>query len=879
MCARPPMHRLVCFARAIAALLAVAPAFAQAEWTPLFDGESLAGWHVIGEGSFTVEDGVIVATHAKEQAPYGHLVSDGRYADFALRVRFRTTRGNSGLYFRVAEEGFSGVTGFQAEIDPNAKTGGLYETNGRGWVVAPSDELLQRRFRVGDWNTMVVSARGTRLRVAVNGLLTADLDDEQGRREGHIALQVHGGQDVKVEFASVELLADPARDPLLTPADDARFAGAVTLDGFFPFEPPGTLEAWKERRERVRRQILVAAGLWPMIGAPPSTPVIHGRVDRGDHTVEKVFFESFPGHFVTGNLYRPAGEHDARRPAVLSPHGHHADGRFLWTTDGHVEAELESGAEEHAGAARSVLQARCAHLARMGCVVFHYDMVGYADSQQVSHRDGFKDVTALMQLQSAFGLQTFNSLRAFDFLASLPDVDPNRIAVTGASGGGTQTMILCAIDDRPVAGFPAVMVSTAMQGGCVCENAPYLRLGSGNVEFAALAAPRPYAMSAANDWTIDIEAKGLPFLKELWGLHGVEELVDARCWPEFGHNYNLPAREMMYRWFDQHLALGGERVAEEPFEPLEPAALSVFDDAHPLPARASDVGALRRWWREASEERMAALAPTDAASLARYRRVVGGALEVMLGTELPASGTVAAAEAYDVVDDTGRVRTVFLNLGRGPDEVVPATLYRPADDADWNGTVVIDVREGGAWWSDANALVLAGAALLAPDELGTESSRGAGLPVDGGRHGTYVGYTYGYNRTLLAQRVHDVLTAIAYARDLPGAERVRLLGTGDAGVWAVLAAALAGDAVERVATELPWDFDEVESFDHPGFLPGAVKYGGVDAFAALLAPRELRVYGGALPAGVRRAYAAAGVRGAAEEATSRTDDALAWLAE
>ncbi len=128
-------------------------------------------------------------------------------------------------------------------------------------------------------------------------------------------------------------------------------------------------------------------------------------------------------------------------------------------------------------------------LARLGCIVFHYDMVGVADSQPIAHASGFADVAAELRLQSAMGLQTWNSIRALDFLLSLPEVDPKRIGVTGASGGGTQTFLLGAIDDRPAVAFPAVMVSTGMQGGCVCENASYLRQGLGNVDLAAVFAP------------------------------------------------------------------------------------------------------------------------------------------------------------------------------------------------------------------------------------------------------------------------------------------------------------------------------------------------------------------------------------------------------
>src|ERR1051325_10436318 len=112
------------------------------------------------------------------------------------------------------------------------------------------------------------------------------------------------------------------------------------------------------------------------------------------------------------------------------------------------------------------------------------------------------------------GLQTWNSIRALDFVTSLPDVDASRIGVTGASGGGTQTFILCAVDPRPAVEFPAVMVSTAMQGGCTCENASLLRIHTGNIEFAALFAPKPQGMTCANDWTKEMSTKGFPELKQ-----------------------------------------------------------------------------------------------------------------------------------------------------------------------------------------------------------------------------------------------------------------------------------------------------------------------------------------------------------------------------
>ncbi len=256
--------------------------------------------------------------------------------------------------------------------------------------------------------------------------------------------------------------------------------------------------------EELRARMRITQGLWPMPAAGPLHAVVHGKQDMGDYTIEKAYLETLPGFFTTGSLYRPKQE--GKRPGVLCPHGHWANGRFHDAGMAAAERELEQGAEVNLEAARSPLQARCVQLARMGCIVFHYDMIGYADSQQLSYdlvhrfakqrpemngpeRWGFFSPRAESRFQHVMGLQTLSSLRAVDFLESLPDVDPSRIAVTGASGGGTQTFMLAALDPRIAAAFPAVMVTTAMQGGCTCENACGLRIDTGNVEFAALFAP------------------------------------------------------------------------------------------------------------------------------------------------------------------------------------------------------------------------------------------------------------------------------------------------------------------------------------------------------------------------------------------------------
>ena len=186
-------------------LAASATAFAAEKFTPLFDGKTLHGWHVIGKGEWRIEDGAIHGTHEKSEKEFSHLVTDRDYTNFTVRLKFKSLKGNSGLYFRVAEKGFSGVTGFQAEIDARVDVGGLYETNGRNWVSKPTADQVKTWFKPDEWNEMTVSAHGSNIVVTVNGKTTSDLKNDPGRAFGKLALQVHGGQDGDVWFKEIEI--------------------------------------------------------------------------------------------------------------------------------------------------------------------------------------------------------------------------------------------------------------------------------------------------------------------------------------------------------------------------------------------------------------------------------------------------------------------------------------------------------------------------------------------------------------------------------------------------------------------------------------------------------------------------------------------------
>jgi dienelactone hydrolase len=644
--------------------------------------------------------------------------------------------------------------------------------------------------------------------------------------------------------------------------NDPRLGELKHLDNYFPFTPSKDAAAWKERVEYVRRQILVSNGLWPMPTRSPLKPVIHGRVDRDDYTVERVYMETVPGLYLTGSLYRPKNK-TGKLPAVLCPHGHWSNGRFYDAGENGLKGELKSGAEKFDPSGRYPLQARCVHLARMGCVVFHYDMLGNADSvpltQQLVHgfskqrpelnatdRFGFFSAQAELRLQNVMGLQTFNSIRALDFLETLPDVDVKRIGVTGASGGGTQTFILAAIDERPAAAFPAVMVSTAMQGGCTCENACYLRIGTGNIEFAALCAPRPLAMSAANDWTVDIMTKGYPELKQHYAMLGAPNNVLAKYF-DFGHNYNHPSRAMMYAWFKEHLKLGDVSTEERDFKPLSIEEMTVWNAENPKPKMDVEAElALTKALEEDSQKQIKALEPRDEKSLAEYRRVVGGGWDVIIGRRLSNAGEVVQ-EATPVKIDRGDYWEFGSLLhNKTHNECVPAAFFMPKE---WKGDVVVWVDgdgksalyDGDKPRAEVKQLLDAGMSVAAADLLYQGESQLDGKPLTEARrvhnnNREFAGYTYGYNHPVFCQRVHDVLTLLSFIKnnELHPPKRIHLLGVHNGGVLATAACAQSGIAIDRFAVYIDdFRFGDKANIRDVDFVPGAVKYGGLPGLAAL----------------------------------------------
>jgi dienelactone hydrolase len=303
------------------------------------------------------------------------------------------------------------------------------------------------------------------------------------------------------------------------------------------------INAWETRKAELRKCFFEQLGLSPMPKKTPLNPIYTPVRKFDGYTVQNVGIETLPGVYLCGSLYRPA-KGKGPFPAILCPHGHFTN----------PDLNLY-------GRYRPDMQYRCATMARMGAVVFSYEMFAYGESLlQVGKID---HQTAL-----AMTMQTLNSIRLLDFLTSLPSVDQKRIGVTGASGGGTQTFLLTALDDRVSVSVPVVMVSSYFFGGCPCESGLPIHscsnLGTNNAEIAAMASPRPMlVVSDGSDWTANVPTIEFPYLKKVYALYGKEDNVENVHLSMDQHDYGITKRIPMYEFMAKHLGLNINAVKDK----------------------------------------------------------------------------------------------------------------------------------------------------------------------------------------------------------------------------------------------------------------------------------------------------------------------------
>ena len=319
-------------------------------------------------------------------------------------------------------------------------------------------------------------------------------------------------------------------------------------------------QSWEERVRAIRENMF--AGMqWDKISKYDGKInfVKHSKKIMNGYSVENIAIESFPGFYVTGNLYRPL-RRQKQYPAILSPHGHLKDKRFT-----------------------NYVQLRSAYLASKGAIVFSYDMVGYGESNQVRH-----------EMPISLLLQTWNSKRVLDYLIGLPDVDPQRIGMTGGSGGGTQTFVLTALDQRIKVSVPVVQVSAHFFGGCVCESGMPIHktayLQTNNVEIAAMAAPRPMLLiSNGSDWTRNTPKVEFPYIQKVYAAMGKSHQLENVHLANEKHDYGYSKRIAAYAFLTKHLQLDSDtsldenQIDESFIEVLSPEKLIVFTPEKPRP--------------------------------------------------------------------------------------------------------------------------------------------------------------------------------------------------------------------------------------------------------------------------------------------------------
>jgi dienelactone hydrolase len=563
------------------------------------------------------------------------------------------------------------------------------------------------------------------------------------------------------------------------PAQDARNTDLPNTDTHFTPKVYKTLAEWQAHKDRLRTQILSAAGLLPMFPKNDLHPQIFGRIENRDYSIEKVLLETLPGYYLGGNLYRPLRPAPPEGfPAVISPHGHWNYGRLEHTTIASVPA-------------------RAISLARQGYVIFAYDMVGYNDTIQTPHDFGDKPVEQLWGF-GPLGLQLWNSIRAIDFLESLAGVNPHKIGATGASGGATQTLLVSAVDDRIQFSAPANMVSLIMQGGGLCENAPNLRLDTTNVEFAAMMAPRPMLMTAATgDWTRNMLREEYPAVRSIYDLYGKGENVETLLL-DAPHNYNQPNREAMYAFFGKHV-LGETDAARFKERSIRIEKLQDMLALHnrKLPDNAISYQQLFEEWIRLSKEQ----------------------------PENPRERLISALAANWPADVRSQIDGERLLLGRsGKGDRIPGIWVKGSS----SNPPVLVVDPGGAEAArkstEVASLLRSGRSVLMIDAFQTGSAQ---APRD-----RSVKMFLTFNQSDDANRVQDILTALAWLNT----PKTGLIGLGKAAVWCVFAAAVSPQPVDLQA-DLGGFAGTDEDFLDRFFVPGIQRAGGLAAARRLLGGR------------------------------------------
>ncbi|MXZ33969.1 MAG: hypothetical protein F4Z21_01625, partial [Acidobacteria bacterium] len=428
------------------------------------------------------------------------------------------------------------------------------------------------------------------------------------------------------------------------------------------------------------------------------------------------------------------------------------------------------------------------------------------------------------------GIQLWNSIRSVDFLQSLSDVDSDRIGCTGASGGGTQTFLLTAVDDRVKVSAPVNMISHYMQGGCICENQANLRLDTNNMEIGALMAPRPLLMvSASGDWTRETPRVEFPAVQSVYRLLGAGHKAQTMQ-SMADHNYNRESREAVYAWFGRWL-LGesdASQFSEKRFRLGSPSEFLVFFGRE-LPESAVTEEEMLATLKDSYRRQIDELRPRDSDGLSRFRELMSPALQHALAVGYPDPGEVVAVPAPSPKPGASREFHIG-RVGRG--DRVPAALWFPRGKRRNLTATLLVHPEGKAALEAPDAswvrpLLARGHLVMSIDAFNTGAAQAKRDMSDP--------FFTTYNRTDASNRVQDILTSIAYLESRPDVARVNLAGVGKGGLWSLLARALAPQLHRTLVDVSRFSNEEDRAYLERLYVP-VLRRAGDFKTAAMLAP-------------------------------------------
>lgn len=595
--------------------------------------------------------------------------------------------------------------------------------------------------------------------------------------------------------------------------EDRRATEIRTYTTEAKFKPLDSLADWEIRKAEVRMRTLVGSGLWPMPERGPVEVEIFDRTEHEDYTLEKVLLKTTPGYYATGNLYRPRQKEGEQKkfPGILCPHGHWEEGRF-------TDSDTVS------------VPGRGLSFARQGYVCFMYDMVGYADNEKLIEHN-FETKRDLLWGISPTHFQLWTGLRAFDFIASLPDVDPDRIGCTGASGGGTQTFFLYSVEDRIQVAAPVNMISATMAGGCKCESLVGLRLGLNNMDIGGMMAPRPQILiCATGDWTKNTPTVEFPAIQSIYKLHGHADHVIYHQEDE-GHNYNAASRQKVYDWFGKWFYPDRPQsdFVEKPFEIDDLDDIAVFADRE-IPEDCMKQEELFASIRKRMEARFNIAFEKIGSGPDSRKTFIDGYGEgyrTALGVSEPDPKDIHVEKVQGLKLE-GYTLEKMLLTNEKTGQKVPANLWLPGP-SEKNPVLLIHlhgksgvVSESGYPGGEMTELLDAGHPVLAIDCFGTGESAALGEdridPLGGiTRFATY-------NLTDAACRVQDILLAESYLAHR-FSEAPEIVGMAGAGAWVLLAHGLADRSVGTNADLSGVDFSEDRVFIEDVYIPNLRRVG------------------------------------------------------